>query len=61
MDDNSRAEKQAWWNSWGYWGNIPTYRKIGSPNISCLKAHAGFFEIVYEEDFLSTFDKKLIF
>ena len=62
MDDNSRAEKQAWGNSWGSWGNVPTYCKVASSNISCLEAHAGFFQIVYKEDFwsLCTFDKKLI-
>ena len=44
MDDNSRAEKQAWWNSWGHWScwqlirNLVIYT-LGLTlwNLSCLE------------------------
>ena len=32
---------------------LPNYRKVASSNTSCLEAHAGFFQIVYEGVFWS--------
>jgi hypothetical protein len=38
--------------------NKCNYRKVASSNMSCLEAHAGFFQIAYEGDFDPFFDKK---